>query len=275
MVGVIAATRVELRALLGNHWMRLLLAIAMFFPLIAWLMSEIGALATGATRSPTMGYGEAFWVTLSTGGAASLFAAAMIATTSHRHGVFQSYVVTGHPRDLLFVGRLCAAWVATLLIGVTSLASGLVLHVAFPPVTMSGGDSPVALTSLAATVVAADIASVLGLLLVGATAAVGVASLTRNVAGAGGVAFACYAVESVAVDLLRGRWVDDAAVVPLARATEVPATFEAPWWSASHALGVVAWRPEDGGLAAAWLLLAWACVIACAAGLYRMLWRDA
>lgn len=278
---MIAATRVELRTLLGHPGGRRTIILAMVFPVIVLLIQMLRT-AVDETEQFTLSYSGAFEIVTMFGGLAVAVVATTCGTASHHSRVFQSYVVTGHPRDLLFLGRLAAAWIATLAILLSSITLALAVHwlttrQAISRIEQAGGEvgRRPEIADLGARTVAADVISLLVVGLLLAAGIVGLATLLRNAPAALGTALALGILDLMLVYEARQRWYDANQVVPIARMREVDLHWTRPWWDLEHAVHTALGGPLDGEWWAAVARLAGCALLACTLGAARLLWREA
>jgi hypothetical protein len=272
------AARVELRALWGSRWMRAGLPLLATLPVIVMLMAYSIGRVYKQFGYFTFSYPQAMTLAAGLGVATTVLASCSIAIGSHRSNVFQSHVLTGFPRDLILLGRVAAAWVCALAIGAACLVSSMAIHLLtlWPEVfQITYGDGAVVIP-LSMWQVVSDIASLFIILVLAATAVVGLVTLTRSVVAAVVVGGLYAVVEQLAVDHARGQWEHDhPRVVPLDRVRDVLASYRDPWWSVEKAGLALTRSPfHERWLSALVLLLVWCAVLCVAAGV-RLVRSDA
>lgn len=320
---MIAATKVELRALWGNNWVRLLVLAAILAPLALFALERSfehaqyggasgSAMEALAAYSTPVSFREATAWAQPVIAIVSVLLAAIVATSSHRHHVFQSLVVTGHPRDLLLLGRLAATWIAILVVASGCLTTAMALHLgtweepapcaagdvrcedalvefvgaipagtqapfdAFDPTLVNGEvDSGSSLTDLPAARVVAELGSFVALCLLAGTFVVGLTTLTRSIIASGVLMVIYVVMEQVVQDAVHDSWRRSVHNLPLDHATVAMASPPNSWWSVTRAAVTMVERPYGSAWFDSVALLFVFCSAACVAGMYRISWRDA
>jgi len=269
---MIAATKIELRSLLGARTMRGFLVLGAFSPIVIWLIARLED-----SQAPWK-YDEVVSFPLIVGIPMVVVLAAQAAITAHRHRVFESYAVTGHPRDLLFAGRVLAAAICAVALTIGTIAGGLVAHALDNRSSWFVIDGYNGSVSVTLGQFLADVGLVLLVLVLLAALVVGLGTLVRNTAATFGILIGAVIIDRVAVDTASIRWSERANIVPLDRAYEVPTQLPDPWWSLTQPAIHLVDYSQSGEitptLLTGLLLLAVCALATCSGGLVRLVRGD-
>ncbi|MBC7645201.1 MAG: hypothetical protein H7123_08745 [Thermoleophilia bacterium] len=275
MDGMIAAVRVELRAFWGQMWVRFFLTLIALSPLILMVLQWLSRTLLDGASNEGLSYADSLYMVVLVAGVGAAFIGQNIAHTPHRHDVFQSYVVTGYPRDLMFLARLMAAWLTSLALGLFVLVTSLVIHaLTYPQRPPVAGVYSEAISQLSVGAVACDAVTVLLMLLLATTFMVGLVTVTRSIVGALAFIGIYLALEGTALSSSQHRWQEQAQLVPLDHIHDIPVTYHEPFWSVMNAVPRLTHAPfHESWLTGFVLLFGW-CLLMGSAAVLRMVRGD-
>lgn len=260
----------------GPMRMRVAAGVAATFPLLFALAANALSIIGGDGTLYQIDYTDMIALSLTGGLLGVIACSTTIASVSHRHNVFQSYAVTGFPRDLMFVGRVLASWIVAVSIGTLGLASGVLAHLATydTSAAMRGQNYEATIRHLTIAAVASDAVTVFVLLMLASAAIVGLVTLTRSVGGAAAIVLVYAIAEGTILIALERAWEKDATLMSVAHASTVPAHFHLPPWSVLNAIDDITRTPFHSAWNSAVVVLsAWA-LFACTAGMLRLVRGD-
>lgn len=316
---MIAAMKVELRSLFGSQWVKLIVLAAILAPVIAYGLDKAldhsgndpfydgpvpGGLPNDIKPASGVSFTEALSTALPALGLISILIAGLIATSSHRHKVFQSYVVTGFAKDKLFGGRIAAAAITVLVVTSLGLLCATTLHKVtwhdahcgkkkseceyiLSEYGAESGDSdgfhfsdnyykePIdTISKVPKLRIAAEFGSFVLLCLLSAITIVGITTLTRSVIAVG-VLFPIYFVlEKIARDSVLHNWSEAAHNVPIKHISDVSSTSPDTWWSSATAIDTLILFPYGHQWQRSVLLLVSIALVSSLLGMYRLFRRD-
>jgi hypothetical protein len=282
---MIAVLRAELMTILRQRRTMSFAFLAIIAPFIIWfgaIVIETIDLSQGAYQ---LSYPDALLWTAVLGTLTTALCSIMLATASHRHGVFQAFVVTGVPRDYFLVGRILIAMGIGLVVSLSMLCVNLIVHtVSWPDASQLGYDESISvwIGDVGTSNLFGDIGIiVLGIVAAGAIAAA-LATFVRSAFATIVVIGGWLFLDGTLVSGMHGRWSEDTHFLTLAEAFSEPPAFHLPAWSVTSTLQSAAYRIEGQipleGVPLTTVEIATfvigAVTLASALALYRMARRD-